>query len=78
MGRLRETLNVYFAVRMRTATAADRLYIHRNTMQDRLRRIESELGYRPADRPVECQAALRLCEIVVGATGRPGEGRALE
>ena len=68
MRELRRTLRAYFGAQMRVAPAADALYIHRNSLRDRLRRIEQLLGYRIADRPAECQAALRLSEFI----GLPG------
>lgn len=71
MHELRRTLHVYFATRMRVAPAADQLYIHRNTMRDRLRRIERLLGYRPADRPAVCQAALQLSELTTPRASAP-------
>lgn len=63
MRELRHTLRVFFDAQMRVAPAADRLYIHRNTLRDRLRRIERMLGYRLAERSAECQAALQLSEL---------------
>ncbi|WP_068401251.1 PucR family transcriptional regulator [Kribbia dieselivorans] len=64
MAELRQTLRVYFAARMRIAPAAEQLFIHRNSLRDRLRRIEDILGYQLADRSADCQAALRLSDLI--------------
>lgn len=60
MHELRQTVGAFFASKMRMAPAAEKLYVHRNTMQARLNRVEQILGHALADRSLECQAALLL------------------
>jgi hypothetical protein len=66
---LRHTLTVFFATRMRIAPAADALFVHRNTLINRLDRIESMLGHTVAARPAETQSALVLAELRLGGCG---------
>ncbi len=61
MNELRETLRVYYGARMRVAPAAEALFVHRNTLSDRLDRIEQFLGHPVDERTAETQAALLLC-----------------
>jgi hypothetical protein len=63
---LRHTLRVFFATRMRIAPAADALFVHRNTLINRLDRIESMLGHTVAARPAETQSALVLAQLREG------------
>ncbi|WP_026926329.1 PucR family transcriptional regulator [Granulicoccus phenolivorans] len=75
MAELRHTLRTYFGAQMRIAPAAETLYLHRNTLRDRLQRIERILGYQLAHRSAECQAALRLCELSDRGENPPTNGR---
>lgn len=60
MSEMRETLRAFFALRMRIAPAAEQLYLHRNTLINRLDRIEGILGHTLAERTPEVQAALAI------------------
>ena len=63
MAEMRQTLRTFFDTRMRIAPAAERLFLHRNTLINRLERIQSVLGHGVAERPAETQAALVLAEL---------------
>ena len=60
---LRNTLRTFFDTRMRIAPAAERLFLHRNTLINRLERIQSLLGHSVTERTAETQAALVLAEL---------------
>ena len=45
MADMRNTLRTFFDTRMRIAPAAERLFLHRNTLINRLERIQSMLGH---------------------------------
>lgn len=60
---MRTTLRTFYDTRMRIAPAAERLYLHRNTLIHRLERIQIMLGHGVAERSAETQAALVLAEI---------------
>ncbi|MGB3328412.1 MAG: helix-turn-helix domain-containing protein [Thermomicrobiales bacterium] len=60
---MRKTLRVFFATRMRIAPAAERLFIHRNTLIQRLERIENIIGHPLSERTAEVQAALSIAEL---------------
>jgi hypothetical protein len=70
MADMRNTLRTFFDTRMRIAPAAERLFLHRNTLINRLERIQAVLGHRVVERPAETQAALVLAELF---TRRPDE-----
>lgn len=72
MAEMRNTLRTFFDTRMRIAPAADRLFLHRNTLINRLERIQAVLGHAVTERSAETQAALALAEIF-----RPGPDEAL-
>lgn len=57
---LRETVRVFFDTRMRIAPAADRLFIHRNTLVIRLEKAERLMGHRLIERTTATQAALEV------------------
>jgi hypothetical protein len=63
MADMRNTLRTFFDTRMRIAPAAERLFVHRNTLINRLERIQIALGHGIADRSAETQAALVLAEL---------------
>lgn len=69
MADMRHTLRTFFDTRMRIAPAAERLFVHRNTLINRLERIQIVLGHGIAERSAETQAALVLAELF---TGHPG------
>ncbi len=60
MADMRNTLRAFFDNRMRIAPAAERLFLHRNTLINRLERIQAVLGHAVAERSAETQAALVL------------------
>ena len=64
MSEMRDTLRTFFDTRMRITPAAERLFLHRNTLINRLERIEGVLGHGVAERSAETQAALVLAELV--------------
>lgn len=43
---------------------AESLFVHRNTISHRLRRLEELLGRDPLSRPLETHAALRICQAL--------------
>jgi hypothetical protein len=63
MADMRNTLRTFFDTRMRIAPAAERLFLHRNTLINRLERIQSLLGHSVTHRTAETQAALVLAEL---------------
>ncbi len=60
-----QTLRVYFDCEQQAASVADALYIHVNTVYQRLDRVDHILGpdWRLGDRSLEIQLALRLQEL---------------
>jgi hypothetical protein len=64
LAELRDTLQAFYAARMRVAPAAEQLFVHRNTLISRLARIEKLLGHSVAERTAETQAALLLRKYV--------------
>ena len=70
MADMRNTLRTFFDTRMRVAPAAERLFLHRNTLINRLERIQAVLGHGVAERSAETQAALVLAELF---TRRPDD-----
>ncbi|WP_157157622.1 MULTISPECIES: helix-turn-helix domain-containing protein [unclassified Diaminobutyricimonas] len=75
MADMRNTLRTFFDTRMRIAPAADRLFLHRNTLINRLDRIQAALGHGVAERPAETQAALVLAELFARRPDDPAAGR---
>jgi sugar diacid utilization regulator len=61
--------------RMRIAPAAERLFLHRNTLINRLERIQAVLGHSVVERPAETQAALVLAELFRRRPDDPTTGR---
>ncbi|MBA2444839.1 MAG: helix-turn-helix domain-containing protein, partial [Nocardioidaceae bacterium] len=66
---LLETLEVFFASEANVAAAAERLFIHVNTMYQRLDRLEKLLGdgWRTGDRALELRLAIRLQQLLAGS-----------
>jgi hypothetical protein len=76
------TLRCFFATRLRIASTAQRLHIHRNTAIQRLESIERILGHPVTERTAEVQAALALLTLAdraladrTLADADPGGGR---
>ncbi len=64
MADMRNTLRAFFDTRMRIAPAAKLLHIHRNTLINRLQRVEGVIGHGVAERPAQVQAALLLADLL--------------
>jgi hypothetical protein len=75
MADMRTTLRIFFDTRMRIAPAAERLFLHRNTLIHRLERIQAVLGHGVAERSAETQAALVLAELFARRPDEPAVGR---
>ncbi|WP_448005075.1 PucR family transcriptional regulator [Agromyces bauzanensis] len=75
MADMRNTLRTFFDTRMRIAPAAERLFLHRNTLINRLERIQAVLGHAVAERSAETQAALVLAELFIRRPNDPATGR---
>ena len=71
MAEMRNTLRTFFDTRMRIAPAAERLFLHRNTLINRLERIQTVLGHSVVERSAEIQAALVLAELFPQRTDTP-------
>lgn len=79
MADMRKTLRTFFATRMRIAPAAERLFIHRNTLIQRLERVESLIGHPLSERTAEVQAALAIADLYLAdASSRASLPRASE
>jgi hypothetical protein len=68
--RLRETLQVFLATGSYTATA-ERLILHKNSVQYRIRRAEEALGAPIEDRRADLDLALRACRHLGRTVLRP-------
>lgn len=75
MAEMCNTLRTFFDTRMRIAPAAERLFLHRNTLINRLERIQAVLGHGVAERSAETQAALVLAELFKRRLDDPATGR---
>ena len=75
MADMCNTLRTFFDTRMRIAPAAERLFLHRNTLINRLERIQTVLGHGVAERSAETQAALVLAELFIRRPDDPATGR---
>lgn len=71
MADMRNTLRIFFDTRMRIAPAAERLFLHRNTLINRLERIQAVLGHSVSERSAETQAALVLDILFAGRHDDP-------
>lgn len=60
---LRRTLQTLLGNGGSLVRAAQELYVHRNTITYRLKKIEEALGRDPLERPVETRTALQLAEL---------------
>jgi hypothetical protein len=60
-GRLRETLRVFLAAGSSYTATADRLSVHKNTVQYRVRKAEEALGRPLHGRESDVELALRVC-----------------
>ena len=65
MRRIAATLRVYFEEGSSLERAARRLGVHKNTVNNRVRRARELLGENLAERPLEVQVALVLSRIVL-------------
>lgn len=74
MAGMRNTLRTFFDTRMRIAPAAERLFLHRNTLINRLERIQAILGHGVSERSAETQAALVLAELLIRRLDDPATG----
>lgn len=68
--RLRETLRIFLACGGSYTASAARLTMHKNTVQYRVRKAEELLGEPLAERRLDVELALRLCEKLGGAVLR--------
>lgn len=66
---LLSTLDAYFAAESNVAAAAERLFVHVNTLYQRLQRLDRILaaGWRTGDRALELRLALRLERLRAGS-----------
>lgn len=68
--RLRETLQVFLSTGSYTSTA-ERLVLHKNSVQYRIRKAEDALGGPISDRGADLELALRACQYLGQAILRP-------
>ena len=68
--RLRETLQVFLSTGSYTTTA-ERLVLHKNSVQYRIRKAEDALGGPIGDRGADLELALRACQYLGQAILRP-------
>jgi DNA-binding PucR family transcriptional regulator len=68
--RLRDTLQVYLSTGSYTATA-ERMVLHKNSVQYRVRKAEQALGAPIEDRRADLELALRACQYLGQAVLRP-------
>jgi DNA-binding PucR family transcriptional regulator len=68
--RLRDTLRVFLATGSYTATA-ERMMLHKNSVQYRIRKAEEALGAPIEDRRADLELALRACHYLGQAVLRP-------
>jgi DNA-binding PucR family transcriptional regulator len=71
--RLRETLQVFLSTGSYTITA-ERLVLHKNSVQYRIRKAEDALGGPISDRGADLELALRACQYLGQAILRPVPG----
>jgi DNA-binding PucR family transcriptional regulator len=69
--RLRETLRVFLSTGSSFAATAERLTLHRNTVQYRMRKAEEAVGRPIQDRRADVELALRVCQVLGSAVLRP-------
>jgi hypothetical protein len=69
--RLRETLQVFLTTGSSFAATAERLTLHRNTVQYRVRKAAEAVGHPIQDRRADVELALRVCQVLGSAVLRP-------
>jgi hypothetical protein len=69
--RLRETLRVFLAANGSYQAAGERLAIHKNTVQYRIRKAHGAIGYPIQDRRSDVELALRICHCLGSVVLRP-------
>ena len=69
--RLRDTLRVFLAAGSSFAATAERLILHRNTVQYRVRKAEEAIGHPIQDHRADVELALRVCQVLGSAVLRP-------
>jgi DNA-binding PucR family transcriptional regulator len=72
--RLRETVLVWLRAGCNSSRAAERLFTHKNTVGDRLRRAEEALGHPLAEDRLGLELALTLAERLGLRIAREGRG----
>ena len=68
--RLRDTLQIFLVTGSYTATA-ERMMLHKNSVQYRIRKAEEALGAPIEDRRADLELALRACQYLGNAVLRP-------
>jgi DNA-binding PucR family transcriptional regulator len=71
--RLRETLRVFLAAKGSYQTAGERLAIHKNTVQYRIRKAQEAIGQPSQDHRSDVELALRICHYLGSVVLRPLE-----
>jgi DNA-binding PucR family transcriptional regulator len=71
--RLRKTLRVFLATNGSYQTAGDRLAIHKNTVQYRIRKAQEAIGHPNQDHRSDVELALRICHYLGSVVLRPLE-----
>ena len=69
--RLRETLRVFLAANGSYQAAGERLTIHKNTVQYRIRKAHEAVGHPIQDRRSDVELALRICHCLGSVVLRP-------
>jgi hypothetical protein len=70
-GRLRETLQVFLAAGGSYVATAERLGLHKNTVQYRIRKAEDAVGHSIEGHRSDVEMALRICQELGGPALRP-------
>lgn len=71
--RLRETLRVFLSSGASYTATAERMTLHKNSVQYRVRKAEEALGAPIQDRRAEVELALRACKFLGRAVLKPAE-----
>jgi hypothetical protein len=69
----RETLRVFLATNGSYQTAGERLAIHKNTVQYRIRKAQEAIGRPSQDHRSDVELALRICHYLGSVVLRPME-----
>jgi DNA-binding PucR family transcriptional regulator len=72
--RLRETLQVFLSTGASYTATAERMTLHKNSVQYRVRKAEEALRAPIQDRRADLELALRACQYLGRAMLRPAEG----